>query len=474
MVHKPIQIQDISLAWPHKTCFETFSSRIQYGDKIAITGRNGAGKSSLLKMLHGNAKPTDGDIRMADDACPAYLPQIIEDFLESSGGQRLNRMLTSLLATNPNLLLLDEPTNHLDSRNRRSLIRMLQHYPGTLIIVSHDIELINATSNILWHIDPPAIDVFSGSYHEYQLELARKRESINHELSRLAKQKKDIHQTLLKEQERNKNSRIRGEKHIEQRKWPTIRSHAKLASAVTTGDKRLAKINEHKHQLLIQQSMLHMPEVIRATFKLQSTDYHKPLVTIQDASISYSNGPTILENFNLHLAAQERIAICGDNGSGKSTLIKAILNMPSLSKTGSWVVPHPADVGYLDQHYQHLAMDKTVIEQMTMAMPKVPYSEVRAHLNDFLFRKNEEVQTLIKDLSGGEKARFSLALIAANPPRLLILDELTNNLDLETRAHIIQVLSEFPGAIITISHDEDFLTAIRIETRYQISQRKLL
>jgi ATPase subunit of ABC transporter with duplicated ATPase domains len=110
---------------------------------------------------------------------------------------------------------------------------------------------------------------------------------------------------------------------------------------------------------------------------------------------------------------------------------------------------------------------------MKSQMPHASPAELRVHLNDFLFRKNEEVEIKVKDLSGGEKARLSLALIAANPPKLLILDEVTNNVDLETRDHIIEVLREFPGAMLVISHDHDFLKSIHIETRYHVHQGKI-
>ena len=176
------------------------------------------------------------------------------------------------------------------------------------------------------------------------------------------------------------------------------------------------------------------------------------------------------DSINFNANANERIALYGENGSGKSTLVKAILNESLLNKTGDWMVPDRADIGYLDQHYNNLIINKTVLDTITEAMLDASYFELRKHLNDFLFRKNEEVHASITSLSGGEKARLSLALIAAKPPKLLILDEITNNLDLETRAHVIQVLLAFPGAMIVISHDQDFLKSIQIETIYQISQ----
>lgn len=156
------------------------------------------------------------------------------------------------------------------------------------------------------------------------------------------------------------------------------------------------------------------------------------------------------------------MAITGDNGSGKSTLIKAILGDESIYKTGDWHVIKREDIGYLDQHYSTLHPDKTVLETIADLVPSWSHTEIRRHLNDFLFRKNEEVNALVSTLSGGEKARLSLAQIAAKTPKLLILDEITNNLDLETKDHVIQVLKAFPGAMIIISHEADFLEEIGV------------
>ncbi|CZL28236.1 ABC-F family ATP-binding cassette domain-containing protein [Legionella pneumophila] len=473
MNHKPIQFKDLSLIYPHKTCFQDFSSEIHFGERIALIGRNGSGKSTLLKMLCGICLASTGEIKVPQDVRFGYLPQVIEECPDLSGGQRLNQILTKILSESPNVLLLDEPTNHLDRRNRRSLMRMLKHYPGTLIIASHDTELINTVTDTLWHIDLGQVTVFRGAYFDYQQMLEDKKASIEQELLRIARQKKESHLALMREQKRNKRSRVQGEKKITQRKWPTIRSHTKLANAITTGNKRLSHINYKKQQLLEEFSSLNLPQAIKPKFKLNGLDYHKPLIKIQDASIAYESQDVILEDIHFHLSGCERVALHGNNASGKSTFVKAILGNSQIKKTGEWAVPHYNTVGYLDQHYQHLSFNETVLDLMRSKMPHASRAELRAHLNDFLFRKNEEVEIKVKSLSGGEKARLSLALIAVNPPQLLILDEITNNVDLETRAHIIEVLREFPGAMLVISHDDDFLESIHIETTYQIHQGKI-
>lgn len=473
-MHKPISFKNVSLAYPHKICFKNFNGHIHYGDHIGIIGRNGSGKSSLLQILQGQIKPSDGEIKLPNSLNMGYLPQTITDFSDKSGGQRLNLALTEILALQPDILLLDEPTNHLDSRNQRSLLRMLKDYHGTLVVVSHDEKLLSSIIDTIWHIDSSKITVFSGHYQDYQRELAQKTASIEQELATLSKLKKETHIAMMKEQERIKKSRLKGEKHIAQRKWPTIQSYTKMANAIKTGDKQLSKINQKKEQLREKLATIDKHETIQPKFTLKAHEHQKALISIGSATLFYQNQDPILINIHLQVKTRERIALMGDNGCGKSTLIKAILGFAEIGKTGDWIVPESKDIGYLDQHYNTLPMDKTVLDTMTEMLPNASYLDIRKHLNDFLFRKNEEVHACIQSLSGGEKARLSLALIAANPPKLLILDEITNNLDLETRAHVTQILQAFTGAMILISHDENFLEAIHIETKYHIHKGQIM
>lgn len=467
-MHKPIQFKDLGLSFPHKTCFSDFSGRILYGSRIAIIGRNGEGKSTLLKILQGTWGDYEGDLILPSDLRTGYLPQLVDAFETLSGGERINHALTQTLCQNPNLLLLDEPSNHLDKTNRRSLVNHLRHYTETLIMVTHDVALLTDLVDTIWHIQQGKVWVFNGNYADYQRMLAEKSSSLDQEFAKLGQQKKEAHLALMREQERNKNVRIRGEKSISQRKWPTVRSHVNMASAVKTGDKRLSQIKEKKQLLADEWSTLYRHEVIKPQFKLPSCEHQKTVISIQDASIGFYEGPVILHDLQFQMRPRERVALCGDNACGKSTFVKAILGEEGLQKTGDWITPCRLTIGYLDQHYQNLDTNKTVLEMVSTAMPKATYLELRKHLNDFLFRKNEEVEAKISDLSGGEKARLSLCCIAASSPALLILDEMTNNLDLETRAHVIEVLKEYPGAMLIISHDNDFLEAIEITSTYLI------
>lgn len=463
MIHKPIQIKNLQLSFPHKTCFDDFSVQVPYGSRIAIIGRNGCGKTTLLKILLGTVEPTSGDIGCTDDVVFGFVPQIIEDYDALSGGQRLNTAVTRSLSLDPNVLLLDEPTNHLDRHNRKSLMRMLQSYTGTLIVVSHDTELLRHCIDTLWHIDNGKIHVFSGNYDDYIRELRGRRASIEQELARLDRQKKDMHHDLMKEQKRAAKSKTKGEKSIHQRKWPTVVSNAKAGRAEETSGRKKSAIDHKKQDLTEQLSNLRLLEIIMPKFSLSSASVgDRTIVSISDGSIGYAEQEPLLQKISLSISSRDRIAIQGDNASGKSTLIKAILDDDIVIKSGNWYAPKISDIGYLDQHYGTLAAEKTVLETIADLVPTWSHIEVRRHLNDFLFRKNEEVNSLVAQLSGGEKARLSLAQIAAKTPKLLILDEITNNLDLETKEHVVQVLKAYPGAMIIISHDADFLQEIGI------------
>ncbi len=470
---KPIHIHNLSLSLPHKICFEDFSIQIPDASRIAIIGRNGSGKTSLLKILMGYLEPSSGDVQGCQNLRIGFVPQIIENNETLSGAERFNQALTQALSLDPQLLLLDEPTNHLDRHQRSSLLRLLTSYSGTLILVSHDHELLQ-TMETFWHIDQGKIHVFSGDYEDYLQDRQRRRMSIEKTLSQLNKQKKDTHTALMKEQQRAAKSKAKGEKSIAQSKWPTVVSTAKAARAEETSGGKKSAIQDRKHSLQEQAFNLRLPEIIIPQFSIPSSARGDHMIlSIANGAVAYVEGKPLLQDINVSLKARERISLQGANGSGKSTVLKAILDDAALIRSGDWIMLKPADIGYLDQHYASLAPEKTVFEIIAECLPHESAGEQRRHLNDFLFRKNEEVNVLVRQLSGGEKARLCLAQIAARLPKLLILDEISNNLDLETREHMIEVLKDYPSAMIIVSHDEDFLKAIGVEQGYQLVKGRL-
>ncbi len=467
MSHTPFFFHNVGLHFPQKICFEGFTTQVQPGSRIALIGQNGSGKSSLLRMIQGNLEPSQGELGKPKELVIGFVPQVIEDFNIMSGGERLNASLTQALALQSDVLLLDEPTNHLDYKNRKSLIRLLQSFQGTLIIASHDVELLRSCIHTFWHIEGGKVHIFSGRFDDLIRDREMKRSMVQNEINHLNREKTLAHKSLMKEQSRAARSREKGVKSIEKRKWPTIVSREKARRAVETTGRKKAEIRQQKDDLFEQLSALRLPEIIKPTFSLSAPHRSdKDIVSIREGSCGYDR--PILQGVNFTLGSAERMAINGDNGCGKTTLLRAILSDKAVKRGGEWSAPHREDLGYLDQHYGTLSPEKTVLETLQDICPTWPHGDIRKHLNDFLFRKNEEVNALVKTLSGGEKARLSLAQIAGKTPRLLILDEITNNLDLETREHVIQVLKEFPGAMIIVSHDMDFLSTIQVDCIYKL------
>lgn len=475
MSHKSIQIKDLEVSFFGKICFSNFTTMINYGSRIAVIGQNGSGKSTLLKILKGDYEQTGGKIIGSKDIIFGYLPQVVEDFDSLSGGQRLNRALTVELCKNPDVLLLDEPTNHLDLENRKTLLKMLSLYTGTLIVVSHDQELIRKCVDTIWHIDNGKINVFSGNYDDYLVDIKRKRKSIEDDLSRLNRQKKEIHDSLMREQIRSSKSRAKGEQKIAQKKWLPIVGNAYKSGAEKASGKKKLEIDNKKSELSEKLNELRLPEIIVPKFSLTTEKIgNNSIITIKDGCVRYQHKDFVLRKLSLSIFSRDRIAILGNNGSGKTTLIRAILGDSLIEKTGIWILPKPEEVGYLDQHYKTLDPEATVFQTIKDLVPDQADDQIRKLLNDFLFRKNEDVNKKIKNLSGGEKARLSLAQISAKTPKLLILDEVTNNLDFETRNHVIDVLKGYPGTLIVISHDRDFLNEIGISDFYLIKDLALV
>lgn len=460
-------IRQLSLIYPEKICFELFDAEIYSSQRIAVIGDNGCGKTSLLRMIARQAPISSGNIFFNQDISIGYVPQITEKFSGLSGSERFQKALSEALSCHPELLILDEPSNHLDMDNRQRLFHFLRYYSGTLLISSHDTQLLSIVCDSLWSINKGKIEQFNGTYDDFLREKEIQYIQFNQQLASLEKDRKAVHNQLMKEQKRAKSSKEMGKKSIQNCKWPTIVSHAKAHRASMTSGRKGKQINVKRDDIKIQISALDRPEIVKPKFYLSSGYFsHKSLVMIREGTIGYAE-KMLPHQINMQLSGQARLAIAGANGSGKSTLIKAIMNYPNVVKKGDWVVPDPHDIGYLDQHYNQL-VNETVLTFLETIRPDWTHSQVRSHLNDFLFKSNSVVNQSVESLSGGEKARLSLAKIAACPPRLLILDEITNNLDVTTKNHVIQCLQCYPGPMIVISHDEDFLQKINIKEFYYL------
>jgi ATPase subunit of ABC transporter with duplicated ATPase domains len=467
-----LQLQGVCLAFPHKTCFADFDAVLEWGQRIAIVGDNGSGKSSLLKMLHGSLTPQAGQVTRADALRIGYVPQIVTDADTLSGGERINRALSRALAEQPDLLLLDEPSNHLDVDKRRALRRMLRHYPGAIVLVSHDLALLDDVCDSIWHIGQGKVQAFTGRYADYLLERTRQRHALEIQREALKREQQAVHAARMQEQERASKARVRGARGIAEHKWPTVKSVAKLARGNATAGRKQAAISAQQRALSEQLSALERPEIIVPRFQLTAALRTRSiLLQISAGSVGYAQ--PVLSEIHLSLAQGERLALIGGNGSGKSTLAMAIAGVaPARRLAGDWLCPSATEIGYLDQHYAGLPCGVTVLGALRQVVPDWPLNRLRHFLGDFLFRADEAVRADVATLSGGERARLTLACLAARPPALLILDEMTNNLDLATRRHVIEALRDYPGAMMLISHDEPFLQELGDLRRYEVGSRK--
>lgn len=466
IMQKIITINELSLQFGAKELITDFSQSVYRGERIAIIGRNGSGKSTLLKLLAQEIQ--DNAVQPQNNFQFAYVPQLSDNNDTQSGGERFNTNLSQALANYPDLLLLDEPSNHLDQHNRKSLIKLLQHFSGSLIIVSHDLELLNNCVDTLWHINHGKVTVFNGKYSDYLHEQQLKQQNLLAQVADLKQQQRTSHQSLMQEQQRAKNSRQQGEKSIVNRKWPTITSQAKARRAEMTAGQKQRQMREQRENIGTQLADIFVHEEIIPQFNLPHQPTKRSIIQLNQVSIAYEQDKPLLQNVNLQINGNDKVVLLGANGSGKSSLFKALLQDRSLISVGEIIAPEPSKIGYLDQHYANLAPELSAVEIITNIAPQWTTAEIRNHLNSFLLRKNEEVLIPCKYLSGGELVRLSLATIAANPPALLLLDEISNNLDIETKQHVLTILNNYPGAYLLICHEEEFVAQLNLDYVYQI------
>lgn len=468
-MHTPITIQDLSIQFQQKLCFADFSQLIHAGDRIAIIGNNGAGKSSLLKAMAGLFTDYDGLLKVPKDVELGYIEQLLPNDHDISGGECFMHAFYHILAAMPNCLLLDEPTNHLDATNRKELIEQIRYFYGTVVVVTHDVALMDQCFDKLWHIDNGVIKIFSGKYSDYAQQRLQQQAELSKQLKGLNKDKKAMHTKLMQEQQRAARSSAQGAKSINNKKWATVVSHAKARRAQETSGKKKIALQTQKQSILDRLDDLNAPPPIKPTFYMPAQSASGVLLQINNGGIGYGE-KTVLSNIHLTMHNHDKAVLAGANGSGKTTLLKAIRQDASVQRTGEWQDLNLQAIGYLDQHYQQLPKGVTVLEALTAIVPDWDPTQCYRHLAEFLFKGHDCVHQSINHLSGGEKARLSLALIAAKPPKLLILDEVTNNVDLETINYLIQILADYPGAMLIISHNQYFVEQLPITKIFSIDQ----
>jgi len=502
-----IRLSEVEVAFGDRKVLDNQSLVINNGERVVLIGRNGAGKSTLLKVISGEVGLDDGVRWVKDDARVAYLDQTVppaldqsiyevvlsglgdigdclsryeslandpdltnkknldefsrltqqldllegwdlkhrvdkiltdlnldgrQDMNSSSGGMRRRAMLARALVSNPELLLLDEPTNHLDIEAIDELQQTLMNLDTALVLVSHDRSLIDAVSTRIIEIDRGQLTSYPGSFAEYK---ARKDKENEEELA----SNKLFDKQLAKEEA-----------------W--IREGIKARRTRNEGRvRRLEQMRRERSQREERQANVRL--AIEEGQKSGST-----VVEFDQVGFSYED--KILNNFSSVVRRGDRVGVIGRNGSGKSTLLKLMLGKIS-PDSGSVKLGTNLEVAYFDQQRESLDSTKTVKESVADGNDYVQIGGERRHvvgyLGDFLFPPHY-MNAKVSRLSGGEKNRLLLAKLFARPANLLVLDEPTNDLDIETLELLEELLTDFQGTVVLVSHDRAFLDGIVTST----------
>ncbi len=457
-----ITLSDISFDMGDQYIFSHLDLTLRQGEKLVLLGRNGSGKSTLLKVLAGDLEIDHGEVARSNQHIFAYLPQMVHvedstkttlDFcmekgaehwdcaalLEelgldasakistASGGELRKAALVQLLAKDADVILLDEPTNHLDIVTIKWLEQQLNMRAKTMIVISHDRKFAeNITDACIW-LDRGQlhrVDVPLSAFETWQERFFEQEEVQKQKLDKLiAEETRWSHQGISARRTRNQG-RLR----------------------------RLQSLREERKQVIapIEKAKLNLQEAQRSG---------KEVIKAHQLSYALSDGKKIVHNLTLNISRNDRIGIVGPNGVGKTTLLK-LLTKTLKPDQGS--VKHGTQLQtlWIDQTRSNLPQDKTIWEFLGEGSDHVSGQHIHRHVasyaQDFLF-SSPQLRSPISNLSGGEQNRLSLAKALLQPCNLIILDEPTNDLDLETLDLLQEMLSDIQATLLIVSHDRDFL-----------------
>ena len=437
-----LSLQDVSLAFGGPPVLDEVSLSVTRGLRAALTGRNGEGKSTLFKVIAGELEPDSGEIVRSPGLKTAFVSQAVpadrpgdDAFNALSGGKRRRKILEEALLSHPDILLLDEPTNHLDVEAIDWLEGMIRRQRDmAVLVVTHDRRFLKRVAEKIFDLDRGEL---SGWECDYSTFLKRKAELMADEAVYWERKSKK----LAKEEA-----------------W--IRRGVKART--TRNEGRVAALLKLREEFANRRISSGKAEIRLDT----AAPGGMRVIKIKDLSFSYGDGREIVRGFTADVLRGERIGILGANGAGKTTLIK-LLTGALAPTSGEVTIGTNVEVAFLDQLREELNGELTVAENIASDRDEVVVGGVRKHvysyLSDFLFTP-ERTRTPVKALSGGERARLMLAKLFLKPSNLLILDEPTNDLDIETLELLEEQLMAYKGTLLLVSHDREFFDNVVTST----------
>jgi ATPase subunit of ABC transporter with duplicated ATPase domains len=520
-------LQNISYTHSNKELlFSNISLVLNRHNKAALIGNNGAGKSTLLQIIAGKLSYNSGspkadtppyyvpqiygqynhltiaqalgindklnafkqilegtvteenlallnDDWTIEERCAAALQYWQLDGLDMnqkmetlSGGQKTKVFLAGISIHQPELVLLDEPSNHLDAEARKLLYDFIKTTPATLLIVSHDRKLLNLIDTI-YELSKRGITTYGGNYDFYTEQKLIESNALNADLQSkekaLKKAKEKERETLERQQKLDARGKQKQEKSgVARIMMNTLKNNAEKSTSKLKGihTEKISGITQE-----LQELRTALPDIDKMKFGLDNSTLHKGKILVTATAINYAYNDQLLwrDNLNFQILSGGRIALKGSNGSGKTTLIKMILGI--LEPTTGSLYRAESKAVYIDQDYSMINNGLTVYGQaQTCNTAALQEHDIKIRLNRFLFIRNDWDKPC-NALSGGERMRLMLCCLTINneAPDIIILDEPTNNLDIQNIEILTAAINEYKGTLIVVSHDEQFLKETAIE-----------